>query len=160
MSKGYLLQLICPQNVGYVFGSSTRGQRSLYDTGLTGIPITNCNNNCSTGSTALFLSRNLVAGGMADCALALGFEKMQKGSLAVDDDDVNPLGAWIYTCICCMKPSSTCVCVSTCTCVHVMLHLKACTAENLAMSYVGGCIALECQIWLKILMPRENCTYM
>ena len=111
MSKGYLLQLICPQNVGYVFGSSTRGQRSLYDTGLTGIPITNCNNNCSTGSTALFLSRNLVAGGMADCALALGFEKMQKGSLAVDDDDVNPLGAWIYMCICCMKPSSTCVCI-------------------------------------------------
>ena len=111
MSKGCLLQLICPQNVGYVFGSSTRGQRSLYDTGLTGIPITNCNNNCSTGSTALFLSRNLVAGGMADCALALGFEKMQKGSLAVDDDDVNPLGAWIYMCICCVKPSNTCVCI-------------------------------------------------
>lgn len=87
---------LCPQNVGYVFGSSTRGQRSLYDTGLTGIPITNCNNNCSTGSTALFLSRNLVAGGMADCALALGFEKMQKGSLAVDDDDVNPLGMYQY----------------------------------------------------------------
>ena len=75
-----------------MFGSSTRGQRALYDSGLTGIPITNCNNNCSTGSTALFLSRNLVAGGMADCALALGFEKMQKGSLAVNDDDVNPLG--------------------------------------------------------------------
>ena len=82
----------CPQNVGYVFGSSTRGQRALYDSGLTGIPISNCNNNCSTGSTALFHSRNLVAGGMARCALALGFEKMQKGSLAVDDDDVHPLG--------------------------------------------------------------------
>ena len=65
------------QNVGYVFGSSTRGQRALYEMGLTGIPIANCNNNCSTGSTALFHTRSLVAGGMARCALALGFEKMQ-----------------------------------------------------------------------------------
>ena len=80
------------QNVGYVFGSSTRGQRAVYESGLTGIPIVNCNNNCSTGSTALFLSRNLVVGGLAHCALALGFEKMQKGSLAIDDDGVNPLG--------------------------------------------------------------------
>ena len=30
-----------------------------------------------TGSTALQLSRQLVAGNMAQCALALGFEKMQ-----------------------------------------------------------------------------------
>ncbi len=67
------------QNVGYVFGSSTRGQRALYEVGLTGIPIANCNNNCSTGSTALFLSRGLVAGGLARCTLALGFEKMQVG---------------------------------------------------------------------------------
>lgn len=68
-----------PQNVGYVFGSSTKGQRSLYELGLTGIPITNCNNNCSTGSTALLLSHSLVAGGLARCTLALGFEKMQVG---------------------------------------------------------------------------------
>ena len=65
------------QNVGYVFGSSTRGQRALYEVGLTGIPISNCNNNCSTGSTSLFHTRSLIAGGMARCALALGFEKMQ-----------------------------------------------------------------------------------
>ena len=89
-----------------MFGSSTRGQRALYDSGLTGIPITNCNNNCSTGSTTLFLSHNLVAVGMTDCALALGFEKMQKGSLAVNDDDVNPLGVvfmlhiYTHTCTC------------------------------------------------------------
>ena len=69
------------QNVGYVFGSSTRGQRALYEVGLTGIPISNCNNNCSTGSTAIFQSRSLVAGGLARCALALGFEKMQVGGL-------------------------------------------------------------------------------
>lgn len=77
-----LLCLMSVQNVGYVFGSSTRGQRSLYEMGLTGIPITNCNNNCSTGSTALFQSRCLVAGGLARCTLALGFEKMQVNKLA------------------------------------------------------------------------------
>jgi acetyl-CoA acyltransferase len=67
--------------VGYVYGDSTSGQRGLYELGLTGIPITNVTNNCSTGSTALFLGRQLIAGGLADCVLALGFEKMQRGSL-------------------------------------------------------------------------------
>ena len=71
------------QNVGYVFGSSTRGQRALYEMGLTGIPVSNCNNNCSTGSTALFQTRSLVAGGLAKCALALGFEKMQVYALCM-----------------------------------------------------------------------------
>ena len=51
---------------------------------MTGIPVVNVNNNCSTGSTALFLAAQAVRGGMADCALALGFEKMQPGSLGVD----------------------------------------------------------------------------
>jgi acetyl-CoA acetyltransferase len=50
--------------------------------GLTGIPIYNVNNNCATGSSALFMAHQLVAGGVADCVLALGFEKMQRGSLA------------------------------------------------------------------------------
>lgn len=68
---------------GYCFGESTCGQRALYELGLTGIPVYNVNNNCSTGSTALFMARQLVAGGLADCVLAVGFEKMEKGSLGV-----------------------------------------------------------------------------
>ncbi|XP_040326206.1 sterol carrier protein 2 [Herpailurus yagouaroundi] len=68
--------------VGYVYGESTCGQRSIYHSlGLTGIPIINVNNNCATGSTALFMARQLIQGGMADCVLALGFEKMEKGPL-------------------------------------------------------------------------------
>ncbi|MEX2537173.1 MAG: beta-ketoacyl synthase N-terminal-like domain-containing protein, partial [Actinomycetota bacterium] len=67
--------------VGYVYGESTSGQRAVYQFGLTGIPVYNVNNNCSTGSTALFMARQLVEGELADCVLALGFEKMQKGSL-------------------------------------------------------------------------------
>ncbi|AQV98597.1 lipid-transfer protein [Cupriavidus necator] len=67
--------------VGYVYGDSTCGQTALYEVGLTGIPIVNVNNNCSTGSSALYLARQAVALGDADCVLALGFEQMQAGAL-------------------------------------------------------------------------------
>jgi len=78
--------------VGYVYGESTSGQRAVYQLGLTGVPVYNVNNNCSTGSTALFLGKQLVEGGIADCVLALGFEKMEKGSLGVKyTDRINPM---------------------------------------------------------------------
>jgi len=67
--------------VGYVYGDSTAGQRAVYEVGMTGIPVVNVNNNCSTGSTALFLARQAVASGAADCVLALGFEQMSPGAL-------------------------------------------------------------------------------
>src|ERR1700712_3124396 len=67
--------------VGYVYGDSTAGQRAVYEVGMTGIPIVNVNNNCSTGSTALFLAPHAVASGSADCVLALGFEHMSPGAL-------------------------------------------------------------------------------
>lgn len=73
--------------VGYVYGESTAGQRAVYELGLTGIPVINVNNNCSTGSTALFLAAQAVRSGTVDCALALGFEKMQKGSLGATFTD-------------------------------------------------------------------------
>ncbi|XP_003815068.4 sterol carrier protein 2 isoform X1 [Pan paniscus] len=74
--------------VGYVFGDSTCGQRAIYHSlGMTGIPIINVNNNCATGSTALFMARQLIQGGVAECVLALGFEKMSKGSLGIKFSD-------------------------------------------------------------------------
>jgi acetyl-CoA acyltransferase len=77
---------------GYVYGDSTAGQRAVYGLGLTGIPVVNVNNNCSTGSSALFLARQAVKFGINDVALALGFEKMQRGSLKnAFDDRTNPL---------------------------------------------------------------------
>ena len=76
--------------VGYVYGDSTSGQRALYEVGLTGIPIVNVNNNCSTGSTALWLARQAIESG-ADCVLALGFEQMKPGALgAVFTDRPTP----------------------------------------------------------------------
>ena len=66
---------------GYVYGDSTCGQKALYGVGMTGIPVINVNNNCATGSSALFLARQAVQSGMVDCALAVGFEYMQPGAL-------------------------------------------------------------------------------
>jgi acetyl-CoA acyltransferase len=78
--------------VGYCYGDSTAGQRAIYGLGLTGIPVVNVNNNCSTGSSALYLARQAVKGGLAECALALGFEKMELGSLGVKfTDRTNPM---------------------------------------------------------------------
>ena len=78
--------------VGYVYGDSTAGQAAVYGLGLSGVPIINVNNNCSTGSSALFLARQAVQAGVVDCALALGFEEMRPGALgAVFNDRPNPM---------------------------------------------------------------------
>ncbi|MCP3784974.1 lipid-transfer protein [Micromonospora sp. A3M-1-15] len=68
---------------GYVYGDSTCGQAALYGLGTTGIPVVNVNNNCATGSSALWLARQAVATGAADCVLAVGFEQMARGALGM-----------------------------------------------------------------------------
>jgi acetyl-CoA acetyltransferase len=77
--------------VGYVYGDSTAGQSALYEIGLSGVPIINVNNNCSTGSTALFLARQAVEAGIVDVALALGFEQMNPGALGTVFRDRKPV---------------------------------------------------------------------
>lgn len=84
--------------VGYVYGDSTCGQRAIYEVGLSGCPIYNVNNNCSTGSTALYLGNQIVQSGNADCVLALGFEKMERGSLSAKYmDRTNPMDKHVET---------------------------------------------------------------
>jgi acetyl-CoA acetyltransferase len=68
---------------GWVYADSCAGQKVLYEMGMTGIPIFNVNNNCSTGSNALYLARQAVASEVVECALALGFEQMSPGALGV-----------------------------------------------------------------------------
>ena len=78
--------------VGYCYGDSTSGERAFYELGHSGIPIYNVNNNCSTGSTALFMAKQFIEGDIADCVMALGFEKMEKGSLGIKyTDRTNPM---------------------------------------------------------------------
>ena len=75
---------------GYVYGDSTCGQKALYRVGMGGIPVVNVNNNCATGSSALFLARQAVQSGAADCVLAFGFEQMNAGALKSRWDDRAP----------------------------------------------------------------------
>ncbi|WP_371227872.1 lipid-transfer protein [Pseudomonas sp. QE6] len=65
----------------YIYGDSTSGQRALYNVGMTGIPVINVNNNCASGSTALYLANQAIASGMAEVVLAVGFEQMNPGAL-------------------------------------------------------------------------------
>ena len=84
-------ELVEQAYAGYVYGDSCSGQRVIYKAGMTGIPIVNVNNNCSTGSTALYLARQAVEAGIAECALAVGFEQMRPGAIAqIYSDRVDP----------------------------------------------------------------------
>ncbi|MEH7246887.1 lipid-transfer protein [Neobacillus niacini] len=80
----------------YVYGDSTCGQTALYQVGMTGIPIINVNNNCSSGSTALYMARQAVESGAADCVLAFGFEEMKPGALGENWTDRTSPFQWIY----------------------------------------------------------------
>jgi sterol carrier protein 2 len=91
MDAGLGYEAIEQAYAGYVYGDSTAGQKVLYRVGMTGIPIVNVNNNCSTGSTALFLARQAVESGAADCVLAVGFEQMRRGALgSIFEDRPSP----------------------------------------------------------------------
>ncbi|KAF9164164.1 sterol carrier protein 2 [Actinomortierella ambigua] len=93
LDAGITYDLVQQAACGYVYGDSTSGQRALYHLGMTQIPIVNVNNNCSTGSTALYLARQAIEYGIADCTMALGFEKMEAGSLSNKyNDRANPMG--------------------------------------------------------------------
>src|SRR4029077_4387250 len=81
---------------GYVYGDSTCGQRAIYQLGLTGVPVFNVNNNCSTGSSALMLGAQAVAGGIAECVIVVGFEQMEAGALQAKwTDRANPLDKFV-----------------------------------------------------------------
>src|SRR5215813_11352843 len=81
---------------GYVYGDSTCGQRAVYQLGLTGVPVFNVNNNCSTGSSALMLGAQAVAGGIAECVIVVGFEQMEAGALQAKwTDRTNPLDKFV-----------------------------------------------------------------
>jgi acetyl-CoA acetyltransferase len=92
---GIALQDVQQAYASYVYGDSTCGQTALYGVGMTGMPVINVNNNCSSGSTALFLARQAVQSGAVDCALAFGFEEMRPGAVGPAwDDRTSPLAVF------------------------------------------------------------------
>lgn len=66
---------------GYVYADSAAGQTALYGVGATGIPVVNVNNYCASGSTALWLGRQALLSGTAQCVLVVGFEQMARGAI-------------------------------------------------------------------------------
>jgi acetyl-CoA acetyltransferase len=69
--------------VGAAFGGSDAA--GLADTlvaqlGLTGVPFVNVKNGCATGGSAVLSAVNAIRGGMADVALAVGFDKHPRGA--------------------------------------------------------------------------------
>ncbi|MCY1492481.1 acetyl-CoA C-acyltransferase [compost metagenome] len=83
----------------YVFGDSTCGQRVLYNVGMTGIPVLNVNNNCASGSSALYLANQAISSGMVDIVLAFGFEQMIPGAInSAFADRPSPLELFLEQC--------------------------------------------------------------
>jgi acetyl-CoA acetyltransferase len=60
----------------YTFQHSIRGQVALTANGLEKIPITNVENACASGSTALHGAWTAIKAGLYDCVLAIGAEKL------------------------------------------------------------------------------------
>ncbi len=77
--------------VGHVYQGMAMGQRALYAAGLSGLPIANVENACSSGSTAIWDAAMSIRAGAYDVVLALGVEhlsSMFRGALAPDPTDI------------------------------------------------------------------------
>ena len=63
------------------------GETSLSKLGLTGVPIVNVENACSSGSTAFWQAYWGITTGLYDMALAFGAEKVPRGPVTVTAED-------------------------------------------------------------------------
>jgi benzoylsuccinyl-CoA thiolase BbsB subunit len=75
--------------VGSQWGGSMIGPRILRHTTMLGMPVTNVENACSSGSTALRLARIVVGAGLYDVAIAIGADKLsvQSGPMPRHPED-------------------------------------------------------------------------
>ncbi len=72
---------------GHVMQGSGAGQRVIKRIGKTGIPMMNVENACASGTTAFRMAWTQVAAGIHDVALAVGFEKMARGPIQMQQLD-------------------------------------------------------------------------
>ncbi|WP_113701355.1 thiolase family protein [Nonomuraea lactucae] len=85
--------------VGHVFGGPVAGQRIAMRVGLSGKPISNHENYCSSGATALREAWIAVGAGICDVALVVGVEKMTdriKGGVRPDPGDLDAAMGFIF----------------------------------------------------------------
>lgn len=66
---------------GSVYQGTGSGHQVIKEIGMTGIPIVNVENACSSGASAFRLAYQSVAAEMYDIVLAAGFEKMPRGPI-------------------------------------------------------------------------------
>lgn len=92
---GLAIDDITQAYAGYVYADSAAGQTALYGVGATGIPVINVNNYCASGSSALWLGRQAILSGTADCVLVVGFEQMARGAIGSMFDD-RPDSLWRF----------------------------------------------------------------
>ena len=68
----------------HVYEVTGSGQHAIYDIFQTGIPIINLNNACASGSSGIYLARQLVESDAAECVLVVGFDEMPPGAISLD----------------------------------------------------------------------------
>ncbi|WP_180900582.1 thiolase family protein [Martelella soudanensis] len=86
--------------VGHVFGGPVAGQRIATELGLGGLPVSNHENYCASGATALREAWTAISAGLYDIVLVIGVEKMTdrvKGGVAPDANDLDAMHGYIMT---------------------------------------------------------------
>ncbi|MGW6456486.1 thiolase family protein [Streptomyces sp. NPDC055078] len=84
---------------GHVFGGPVAGQRIGARIGLAGKPVSNHENYCSSGATALREAWIAVGAGLYDLVLVIGVEKMTdriKGGVRPDPGDLDAASGFIF----------------------------------------------------------------
>lgn len=79
---------------GKLFGDLTVGQNIYAELGMTGMPVANVENACTSGSTAFYLACMAIRAGEADCVMVIGSEKMcvpQIGLLSSGNSEIDTL---------------------------------------------------------------------
>ncbi|MDE3076217.1 MAG: thiolase family protein, partial [Chloroflexota bacterium] len=79
---------------GHVFQGMAVGQRVMAQVGLAGIPVTNVENVCSSGASAIREAALAIRAGEHEVVLALGVENLTgkvRGALTPDPDDLEAL---------------------------------------------------------------------
>lgn len=86
--------------VGHVFGGPVAGQRVATELGLAGLPVSNHENFCASGATALREAWMAIRAGLYDVVLVIGAEKMTdrvKGGVTPDASDLDAMQGFVMT---------------------------------------------------------------
>lgn len=83
-------------DIDFAAGGSKDGGHAdalVKELGLTGTPFMSVYNGCATGGSSLLAAANAIEAGMADLALAVGFDKHERGAFASDPAEYG-IGEW------------------------------------------------------------------